>query len=410
MPSRTLFYHITWLKRLHFKRLRGLWGIYLHSMFRTMGMSLVGIFIPIYIYQLTGEFIPIFIFYLFYHLTVVFTSSLVGMSMKHFGVDKIAILGAVLRAVFLFLLILSKSQLGLLWPSAIIWGLAVSSTWLPYHYTVVVEDDGDGKFGHEVSALRVVDKLAAGAAPFIGGVVIYFFGFSVLYLVGIILVAISAIPLLIDSFDKRQMRYQIGRVWQELFDKRLRPVAIGLSGSVLEGQIFAIFRPLFIFLALANVTKLGAIESIALLCGIAITWWAGNWVDKKGFGLMKIGIAANFFAFLLLPFLSLSWEFFLFTTIYVLIAALIWTPFDAAMYQFASQRRKLEFFVQREIIIHGASAVFFSLVWIVFGNNLNWLVIFGLGSFSLLLSLAILKGVKSAPLDKRLEIHPTIAR
>jgi len=373
-------------------------------------MSLVGIFIPIYIYQLTGEFIPIFIFYLVYHLTVVFTTSLIGLGMKHFGADKIAILGAVLRVSFLFLLILSKNQLGLLWPTAIIWGLAVSSTWLPYHYTVVAEDDGDGTFGHEVSALKIVDKLAAGVGPFIGGVVIYFFGFTVLYLIGIILVTISAIPLLIDSFDKRQMRYQIGRVWQGLFDKRLRPVAIGLSGFVLEGQIFAIFRPLFIFLALASITKLGAIESIALLCGIAITWWAGSWVDKKGFGLMKIGVAANFFALLLLPFLSLSWEFFLFTTIYILIAALVWTPFDAAMYQFASKRRKLEFFVQREIIVHSVSAVFFGLLWVVFGNNLNWLVIFGIGSFSLLLSLAILKGVKSAPPEKRLEIHPTIAR
>jgi len=373
-------------------------------------MSLVGIFIPIYIYKLTGEFIPIFIFYLVYHLTVVFTTSFVGLGMKHFGADKITILGAVLRVAFLFLLILSKNQLGLLWPTAIIWGLAVSSTWLPYHYTVVAEDDGDGTFGHEVSALRIVDKLAAGVGPFIGGVVIYFFGFTVLYLIGIILVTISAIPLLIDSFDKRQMRYQIGRVWQGLFDKRLRPVAIGLSGFVLEGQIFAIFRPLFIFLALASITKLGAIESIALLCGIAITWWAGSWVDKKGFGLMKIGVAANFFALLLLPFLSLSWEFFLFTTIYILIAALVWTPFDAAMYQFASKRRKLEFFVQREIIVHSVSAVFFGLLWVVFGNNLNWLVIFGIGSFSLLLSLAILKGVKSAPPEKRLEIHPTIAR
>jgi len=375
-----------------------------------MGMSLVGIFIPIYIYTLTGEFIAIFIFYLVYHLTVVFTTSLVGLGMKHFGADKIAILGAVLRVTFLFLLIMSKNRLGLLWPTAIIWGLAVSSTWLPYHYTVVVEDDGEGTFGHEVSVLKVIDKLAAGVAPFLGGVVIYFLGFSILYLIGIILVTISVIPLLFDSFDKRQMRYQIGRVWQGLFEKRLRPVAIGLSGSVLEGQIFAIFRPLFIFLTLANVTKLGAIESVALLCGIAITWWAGSRVDKKGFGLMKIGVAANFFAFLLLPFLSLAWEFFIFTTIYVLIAALIWTPFDAAMYQFASQRRKLEFFVQREIIIHGASAAFFGLVWIVFGNNLNWLVIFGLGSLSLLVSLSILKGVKSAPPDKRLEIHPTIAR
>lgn len=410
MPTRLHFQHHTWLKRLHLKRLKGLWGVYLHSLFRIMGMSLTGIFIPIYIYKLTSSFTHVFLFFLLYHLTVVSASCLTGLGIKKFGMDKASLLGALLRTVFLLFLIFSQDNLVLLWPTALFWGLAVSSTWLPYHYTVVVEDDGDGTYGHEVALLKIVEKAASGAAPFIGGLLVYFFGFTVLYAVGIVFVVFSALPMLVDRVDKKNMRYDLGSVWKGIFKRKFRPLVVGFTGYILENQVFCVLRPLFIFIALASAAQLGAIESVAILSTILVVWWVGRWVDRKGFGLLKIGAVVNALVLLLLPFLSSSWEFFLHSTIYVLTASLIWTPFDAAMYQLASKRQKLEFFVQREIIIHSAAVLFYLFLILAFGENLNWLLVFAVGSLGLLLSSAILKGVKGAKIDQGLEIHPPTAR
>lgn len=410
MSSRQDLHHQVWLKRLSLKRFKGLWGIYLHALLRMLGMSLVGIFIPIYIYKLTGTFASIFAFYFLYHFTVILTSALAGEAINRFGLDKVAISGAILKTIFLTLLILSGNNLGLLWLTAVIWGLSVSTTWLPYHYTVVAEEDGDGKFGHEVSYLQIVDKLGSALAPFLGGLLIFFFNFSVLYGVGIILVAFSVVPLLLDSFDKRGMDYRVKRVWQGLLQERFRPIGVGLIGYVLENRIFGILRPLFIFLTLTSVTKLGAIESVAILSTVIVVWWAGKWVDSKGFGLMKIGIFANALVWLLLPFLSSAASFFIHSTAYLLIAVLIWTPFDSAIYELASRQRKLEFFVRREIVVHTIGSLFFALMFILFGIQPNWFVVFGLGSISLFLCLAVLKGVKDGAARQRLEIHQTALR
>src|SRR4030042_3164423 len=140
MSGRSLLHHQVWLKCLYKLRLKNLWGIYLHACFRNLGMSLIGIFIPIYVYQLTGSFLWVFLFYLIYHASDVLTAPLAGWFMRRFGVDKTAIVGTFLRVLFLYLMILAKDQPDLLNPAAIIWGMTIPFAWLPYHYTIVAEE------------------------------------------------------------------------------------------------------------------------------------------------------------------------------------------------------------------------------------------------------------------------------
>ena len=409
MSGRLLIDHHLWLKRLHFHRLRGLWGVYLNSMFRTLGMSLVGIFIPIYIYKLTSSLPTIFIFYLIYHTLAVAMTPLAGRIMQRFGADKTAVIGGLLRTLFLGLLIWSAEKRFLLWLAAIIWGKAVSFTWLPYHYTVVVKEDGDGKFGKEVANLSIVEKITSAIAPFIGGLVIYFFSFNVLYTIGMILVMASILPLLFDQFNKKAMHFNLKYVLKQMTTKKNRPVVLGLVGSQLETQVFVVIRPLFVFLILRSVAKLGAIESVAMFLSVMVAWWTGRWVDKKGFGLMKIGVTANALALLLLPFLSQVWEFSLHNSIYLIIAVLVWTPFGAAIYELAHYQHKLEFFACREIVLHGTGALMHLLLIAFFWLGVNWWLIFGLGSLGLLLSLKVLKGVRNVQIDQGLEVYPAVA-
>ena len=109
-------------------------------------MRLVLIFIPIYIYKLTNKLESAFLFYGFSHFVVITSSILAGLVIKKIGVDWTAFIGSVLRAIFLFLLVLAKNNLFFLWLGPLFWGSAVSFYWLSYHYTVLGAEDGDGLF------------------------------------------------------------------------------------------------------------------------------------------------------------------------------------------------------------------------------------------------------------------------
>lgn len=330
--------------------------------------------------------------------------------MKRWGVDRTAVIGALLRALFLALLILASNKTSWLWWAALVWGLTVPFTWLPYHYTVVAEDDGDGKFGKEVSHLVIVEKISTAAAPFIGGLIIVFWGFAPVYKLAIGLTLISAVPMLIDRFDKKGMRLDFSRILGELLSLKNWPFTISLAGTSLEDKIYGVLRPLLMYLGLISVAELGGIESAAILLSLIVTWWAGRWVDKKGFGIMKMGVIVNALALLLFPFLRQGWEFLLLTSVYVIVAVLIWTPFAAAIYEFASQGRRLEFFIRREMIIHSSSFLFSILLFFGFRQNFPWSISFSLGSLGLIMCLSVIKGVNHVEVEYRPEINKAAFR
>lgn len=401
-----LHHHQVWLKLFYRRQLRGMWGVYLNELLRSLGMSLVGIFIPIYLYQLTGQITTIFYYYLIYHAIAVIIAPLAGKLMQRLGVDVTAILGTLLRIVFLGLLIAAKISPTWLWPSAFFWGLAVAFTWLPYHYTVVAEDDGDGKFGYEVARLALVQKLASATTPFIGGIVILVFGFTALYLVGIAFVAASVFPLLVDDFDNKHMAYDPAKLLPGITSRQNRPVMLSLIGQAFESQIYLVLRPVFVYLAVASTTQLGTIESVALLATVVVTLWAGKRVDQKGMGLMKIAAVTNALILMLLPFLTNPWEFFLHNTAYLLVSVLIWTPMGAGIYRFATGRRRLEFFIQREMVLHLAAGLVHGLLILLFGFQIVWYPVFALGSVGLFMTLLILRKVKDGQIEVGFEVRP----
>jgi MFS family permease len=409
VSTRHFFQRHVWLKSLYKKRLHGLWGVYGSSFFLQLGMGLVSIFIPVYVYQLTQQISSVFIFFAFYSLVVMLMSPLTGWLVARFGLDTVAVGGALIRTLSLVVLILSGSNPNLLLLAAGLWGMCVPATWLPYHYTVIAENDNGGRFGKEVAKLKIVEKVSGALAPFCGGAIAFFFGFPVLYLAGIIMVAISALPLVFDQCNKKGMTYKWPVVFRGLVGGSDWLATVSFVGSSIETQVFTLLRPLFIFLSLASLPSLGGIESIALGISALVVLWAGQWVDKKGFSLMKIGVLANAMLLLLLPFLSSAWEFLLFGTVYLLVASLIWTPFDAATYQLAMRPHKLEFLVAREIAIHGGGAIFFVLLLLLTDGALNWFLIAASGSIGLLLTLTLLKRVNHAPSEYRFKIHPTVA-
>jgi MFS family permease len=372
-------------------RLPGTWGVLGNSFLRNLAMGMVGIFIPLYVYELTGDLGMIFLFYMIVYAVVVASSIWVGAVVTRIGIDKSSMVASLLRAGFLGLLIFGKANLGFLWAGAILWGLVIPFYWFPYRYTVVVSKNEDGKFGEEVGKMRVVDKIAAAIGPFIGGLIIVSFGFTILYIVSIILAILSPIPLLLDSYSKRGMRFSVRKISSSLERRKNWPIFLAWLGYGMETVIYGVAWWVFVFLMIRDYEVMGAVSSGALLLTLLVCWWAGGWIDKKGPGILKIGVLVNSLNWLLRPFLRTASLIFGSDLLYQLVANFVWTPYEAVFFEIAEKKRRLEFIIKREIWVNLGGFLACFLVLIFLALRFSWSVIFGLGILGLFFSSLILE-------------------
>ena len=146
--------HYPLAKKRHYL-LPGLTGLYLHTLLRDIGRSLVSIFLPIYVYNLTGNLILPFLMHGIYHLTVVLTAVWVPKIINKIGLDWSAAIGAFLRIMVLILALKAENNIALLGPAYVFWGMLIIFTWIPHHYNILQVDKGDHKFGKKSSFILI---------------------------------------------------------------------------------------------------------------------------------------------------------------------------------------------------------------------------------------------------------------
>jgi len=365
-------------------RFTGFTGLYLASAFRGLGMNLISLFIPLYILKITGSVVTIFLFYAFYHFWVVASVYPVAILVRRFGVDLICFLGCLMRAFFIFFLLKAESQPFFLWWAAVAWGITVSFYWLPFHYSFTVAEKEDGKYGKEVSRLHIVYRITELIGPVAGGFLIASLGFKPLFSLVIVLMIISGLPLFFDTIQGKGMRLSFGKIVGHLVKKERFKFWLSLAGAELETTILGLAWPLFIYFAVKNYEALGIIKSGAALVSMVLIWFLGQWVDKKGKSILRLGTIINSFNILLRSFITSPFGLFLVDSAHKLTAELVSTPFGSAFYEKAFQMRKLEFMVEREFVLHFSGMVACLLVGLLFVLNVSWFWIFCLGAGGLM--------------------------
>ena len=391
------YHHRLLFDKRFFKNFRvdGLFGVYLDTALIYLGMSLIGVFIPLYVLKLTGSILAVFGFYAFYHFLVLFWIFPVAFLLRKIGVDKTSFLGAVSRSLFLFFLILARQNNSFLWPAFFFYGLTVPLCWLPFHFTTINIDGGDKKFGKEAGMIGFIARLFSSLGPVLGGFIITILDFSWLYALAVMITLFSGLALFFDKFEKKGMKINVKVVLKKSLNPSLSGVCKGLFGAGLEAAVYGIAWPLFIFLAIGSYQNLGVIKSAALFISLLVYYWAGRWVDRKGKGILKIGVVINSLNLLLRPFLRTALPIFLADSTYLTGAILIWTPFEAAFYE-KGLGEKIDYIILRELILHFSGFAACLLLAVLFWLQASWWLIFSLAVLGLWLTTFIIKGEKDS--------------
>jgi len=361
----------------HFLRNRELNELYASIAIKSFALSLIGIFIPIFLIQSGYSLSSVLLFFTvvagMHALACVPAAKLSArFGFKHSILFSIPLL--ILALAGLFVLDLASWVFYL---TAVIFGVSNGLFWIGFH-TDFAKFSKKKTRGSEVGFSRLISLLFSASGPIIGGLILTFAGFKILFVFSSVLLFASTIPLFFSKDIHSPLKFSFGGIFK---DRKLRDV-LGFVGFGIEMGATYVIWPVFIFFAILGekYTSLGAISSLSLVFSVIFLFMIGRFSDNHRRLVLRIGASLNAIIWFLKSFVA--------TVFQVLIADIFQgatqtskdVSFNALSYDKANKEKISRYIVFREVTINLARAVFFFVMIFVFDLTKGFILGGGLGS------------------------------
>jgi len=357
--------------------------IYWAMSLKTMAISMVGIFIPIYLYKLGYSLFWIFIFYSITYfvkglLDKTFTKLILLIGPKHGLVYSFPLM----LAYFWMIMTLPEYNWNLIF-LGIFSGVSMSLSWMSYHidFSLARKRSNTSKALSRIEALMT---FAGGIAPFVGGVIATRFGIGNAFLFSIILLALAALPLLKTREPHIAKKLDMKKI-------KLKKIRNDLIASVGMGFNFGVLYevwPLFLFFILGTYEKVGFFESFALVLTILVTLQIGKKIKNHNqHQFLDKGAKINSFLWLLRVFTSSVYHIFIFQLLHAFLFPLLRLSYFSEVYTHTDEEPMIEYVLWMERAIDYARSFLFLIIALsafVWGDKtalLSGLFLAAMGSF-----------------------------
>lgn len=366
--------HVKVIDKFLNKELREL---YITVAIRTFALSLIGIFIPIYLYKSFFTIGEIALFYLiiflFFGIFIIPAAKFISKKGYKHSIY-ISLPSMILPYLILSYFIQIKP---LIYFAAVFLGFSIAFFWIPFHLDVA-RFSKKKKRGKQISTYVILTTIAGALGPIIGGLILTFFNFSILFILVSILLFLSLLPLTFSKEIKTTHKFSFLRFLKVGSFRKM----IGAAGHGSSGTLYEIFWPLFIFLIIKDYIGVGGVSSIIYIVSLAGAVIAGFLVDKfNRYFLLKV--SSIFYSIVIF---AMTLVKSILGVIGINISLGIIRPthntnFDALSYDY-SRKNRIEEIVFKEMSF-SVGRVFLLFLVILFPNLL---FVFILASFAALLS------------------------
>ena len=304
---KNFIYHF--LERRHFWRYASFSEVaelYASRTLRVIGIHLASGFASVFLIQIGYSLSFIMTYWAIYFLSKIPLSYAAALIAARFGPKHGIFISNVLYIPAMASLALAP-YFGL-W-AIISWGacMALSATLYQLCYLIdfskVKSVDHAGK---EIGFMNILEKIAIGVSPLIGGLVALFFGAQAIMWVAASVFLLAAVPLMRTS-EPTRTRQKIafrGFPYRTAWHSLVSQVGIGFD-VVSTAHIWGLFIAIVIFPGWGDeiYVTLGALSSITILTAIAISYAYGKLIDRnRGGDLLSISVIANAVVHLFRPF------------------------------------------------------------------------------------------------------------
>lgn len=373
-------------------------------MLRTFGLSLIGIFLPIYLFKIQLPFIfaqndfvnSVYTICIFFFLESIFTLVFIFIFsewvFKVVPFQKILLISNLVLIFALMLLYNLEAYPLFYFIVPILFGFVITSYWIPYHLFFIEKNgDKEGHYGKKLGIANFLGRAVNALGPLMGGFILTFFGFPVLFIFASVLILISSVPIMLEIKDTK---HRIDSPWEIIkhyfLNKKYILTSVGFFGMSTDFIVFSLFWPLVLLFTLEDFSKIGSLTFVTTIISAILALFIGKLIDKRNNKKIHVfGVfAAVFFHFC---------RIFTKTPIYIYTLdlldkmnfALFDLPLVAKTYEIGKGSDDADFVIYRETALHFFRLLIIVLIMILIAILPNWRYIFVVAAVGSALSFLI---------------------
>lgn len=357
-------------------RLTSLHALFATATLRTFAYSLIGVFVPIFIYQLNESIAQVLVFFAILRGVELLANYSAISLLPKLGYAKAMFLANLMLVLHVLLLRMGENNELYIYLSAVVVGLLIPFYWVPYHLIFALDGVKD-KLGKEIGSIKILGKLANAVGPLFGGLIITMFGFSAVFAVTAVMLIASVVPIyfLREKFSAEKIP-SFSETWKLLWNKRFRDNLIGFVSIGSESSVQSAFWPLFLFIFVGGIEVVGSLTTLVLVLSVVVVWLVGNRVDGgEGKETLGFGALGNGVVWVLKMFAQSVGGAFVVDSAYKVSKSILVIPFDTFTYKKA-QHDPLKFMIAREWAINGGRFLTLLALLVLVSLGVNWLVAF----------------------------------
>jgi hypothetical protein len=244
--------------------------------------------------------------------------------------------------------------------------------------------------GSDLGLINFLLYLTTLLTPILGGWLIVWQGFQMLFLAGICTVLVGAIFAMQMTWRPIQDEVSWSEFLSWLKENQYQRLAVSYVGRYLNDAVTLVW-PLYVFFIVGSIDKVGYLHSLALFLAMLLAYIFGLLMDKNHSRrpfILTGGILS--LVWLARIWISSIWSIVTVGVSDRLIASYHWLFFDRQFLIRSKGREALSFFIYREMVIGLAAVTFWAVFSLVFGFwDLSLKGLFVLAAMGVWLSLLV---------------------
>ncbi|OGY43989.1 MAG: hypothetical protein A3J62_02125 [Candidatus Buchananbacteria bacterium RIFCSPHIGHO2_02_FULL_38_8] len=334
----------------------GVVALYTNRIIQGIAGGLLGLFLPVFLYQQYQSINLLLIFYFFSFGLYLFLAAPGAIIASKITFKKSLIFSVFGGTLFYVCFYFFESNILLFSILALIFvNIDRMLYWVPYHSDFAKFTDKKTR-GKTIAVLDSIASLVSIAIPAIAGFIIVQHGFNVLFLIVIFVYLSSVIPFFIIPRISEQYTFTYLQTWRMLFHPRDRKILFTYMADGAESIIGAVIWPIFIWQILqGDFEAVGIISSLIILATILLRLIIGSYTDRLNKKkLLQLGSLLYSVGWLIKIFAQTGLHIFIVSTYHNLSSIAMRTPYDTLMYEKAADAGHYidEYTVLREMALN----------------------------------------------------------
>ena len=320
--------------------------VYLNLIMQSFGISLISVFVPIYLIKLGFSLNQALLFVMVELGTLSLFSPFAAMMAKRWGFKHIVVYRLPLMMFYFITLYVLNFAAFPIYLIAFVGGVSGAMYWVSMH-SLFAKYSNRMHRGAQAGKLISIPNMSAMIGPTIGGLIAVGFGFKVLLIVSMIILCVATIPLFYTSDMKPHiLKFSM----RDMFSRKHLKFLIEFTAQGTIAIASVVVWPLFVYFLLEDVASVGFVATTTALGVVIFTFFVGKWSDETSrLRLLKIGgilLALTFFARIFATNMA-----YVFAVAFLagLFTVLIDLPLLAYFYDRANKENLAEIVVLREI-------------------------------------------------------------